>query len=645
MPNHFAALALCGALVAPVSAAEPPTYSGHGARSVTPEILAKYAPKPLDPAITRRIQSLLDVRAPGIGLVSPDGEQLYFPWRVTGINQVWRVDRGSRFPVQMTGGEDATNPVAITPDGKFLVVSRDRRGEENPGLYLQPAAGGELRLVQQIEGVQTVAQFVSDDSRYLYFRSNDRKSDSYAIHRYEISSGKRETLFEQDGIWSVADHRPDGRMLLRKSTGARAAEYSEWTPATGALRPLFGQGESEEYAAGYGAEPGEVLVLTPKFGEFRRLYSWTDGKYQPLSPEVPWDVEDFEIDLGRRRLVYRVNEGGKARVHALDVRSRQPLDIAGLPAVDVVTIGKFSRDGRYLTLGIEDKQGPSSAHVYDWQAGTLALWVPAATPEIDTSALAGKQLESYPARDGTAIPMWVRRPSRPCPGPCPVVVSFHGGPEGQSRPTWDAVGQAYADAGFVYVQPNVRGSLGYGKTWLNADNGAKRLDVLTDIEDCATHLRSAWAVDGRAPKIGITGGSYGGYAALIGMTMFGGAYDAGVSVVGISDLGTFLRNTAPYRRILRASEYGDPEKDAEVLRKLSPLSYLDRLRAPLLLIQGASDPRVPVGEALQIHEALERRGIASELMIFADEGHGAQRRDNQVLQYGHALRFFQEHLK
>ena len=247
--------------------------------------------------------------------------------------------------------------------------------------------------------------------------------------------------------------------------------------------------------------------------------------------------------------------------------------------------------------------------------------------------------------------MLVRRPARcarpegaGADEPCPVVVHFHGGPEGQSRPGWSAWAQLFLQAGFVYVEPNVRGSDGYGKTWIHADDGAKRLAVLTDIEDCARFIRSSWAKGGKAPRLGVFGGSYGGYAVQIAMTRFAGAYDVGVSVVGISSLLTFLRNTAPYRRVLRISEYGDPDKDEAALRELSPTTHVDKVKGPMLLIQGATDPRVPAGEALQLHRALEARGVPSELMIFPDEGHGAQKRSNQVLMIGHAVRFFEERL-
>src|SRR6185503_439516 len=194
----------------------------------------------------------------------------------------------------------------------------------------------------------------------------------------------------------------------------------------------------------------------------------------------------------------------------------------------------------------------------DWQTKKTATWRVPEAPEVDISKFAAATIETYPARDGTKIPMVVRRPTICAIDPCPVIVSFHGGPEGQSRPGFSPGAQLYVDAGFVYVEPNVRGSTGYGKKWFHADDAAKRLDIITDIEDAAKYIRTAWAKNGVAPKIGVVGGSYGGYSTLMAMSYFAGAFDAGVALYSISSLTTFLVNTAPYRRILRISEYGDP---------------------------------------------------------------------------------------
>ncbi|XXX80530.1 prolyl oligopeptidase family serine peptidase [Sorangium sp. So ce134] len=637
----------------PAPAPEGPAYAGHGAASVSPEILARYAAPPLPVDVSRRIQALLDVRAPGGGVLGPDGKALYFTWTITGTRQVFRLDGPQRFPVQQTGGEDATVVADVTPSGAHLVLSRDRQGEENPGLYLQDAKGGPLLAIQHKPGVQTQLQFVSDDGRYVYYRANDVKKDAYAIYRYDIASRQRELVFDREGIWRAVDAAADGRLLLARDVGSNMSEFYEWAPgaqggakaepAAGALTPLFGQGEREDYSAMYGAAPGEVLVLTPRLGEHRRLYSWKAGKLTPITPEIPFDVSAFSIDRARKRILYTVNERGYTRLRALDARSHREVKLPALPAADHVVPVATTRDGRFTTLLLETSRSPATSYVLDWTTGKLTQWHTPSTPEMQPDAFAAATLESYPARDGAQIPMFVRRPAQ-CERPCPVIVHFHGGPESQTRAGFNARAQIFVDAGFVFVEPNVRGSDGYGKAWLHADDGAKRLDVITDIEDAAKFVRASFGHEGRPPKVGVFGGSYGGYSALIGMTMFAGAYDAGAAVVGMSNLVTFLQNTAPYRRILRISEYGDPEKDREALIKLSPITYLDRVKAPLLIVQGVTDPRVPAGESVQIQRALEAKKIPSELILFADEGHGAQKRDNQVLQYGHLVRFFRTHL-
>lgn len=676
-PHRFGALALLGLFTAvgcdheqsaafPVNAAPTPTpaspsaapsaaakapapaaatpYAGHGLASVTPEILAEFAPAKLPADVSRRIQAMLDVRAPSAGRLTEAGKALYFSWTISGSRQLWRLDGPQRFPVQVTGGEDATSLEEITPDGRFLVLSRDRKGEENPGLYLQDAAGGALAEIQHKANVQTSLEFVTDDSKSIYYRANDIKTESYAIYRYDVASKKRELVFDKEGIWSVADWKNDGRLLLAKEVGSNMAEFYEYNPATKALTPLFGQGEREDYEARYGAAEGEILVRTPKLGEFRRLYSWKAGKFTAISPDVKHDVQLFTIDRQKQRILYQLNENGYFKVHGLDAKTFKEEKLPAFPAADNVYIGGTTRNGQFTTFSVDNGKGPLQSFSTDWKTRKLVAWHAGSSPEIDATRFAKQTLESYPARDGTAIPMFVRRPAT-CDKPCPVVVAFHGGPESQSTAGFKPSAQAFVDAGFILVEPNVRGSDGYGKTWLHADDGAKRLAVITDIEDISKHIRTAWAEGGKAPKIGIYGGSYGGYSTLVGMTMFAGAYDAGVEVVGFSNIVTFLQNTAPYRRPLRISEYGDPDKDREALLKLSPITYIDRVKAPVLLMQGANDPRVPVGEAVQIYRALEAKRLAAKLYVFADEGHGAQKRENQALMLGHSIRFFQEHLQ
>ncbi len=638
----------------PVASAPPPpvtpaAYSGHGASSVSPELLAKFAPTPIAPDLKRRIETMLDLRAPGAGVATPDGKHVFFTWSITGTPQVWRLDGPNGYPTELTGGEDKTTLADVLPDGKTIAVQRDRNGEENPGLYLQNANGGPLTVIQHRPGVQTQYEFTSDDGRWVYFRANDQKPNAYAIYRFDPKSGARETVFDEDGLWHVADHRPDGTLLLAKETGGTSAEIFEWTPASKSLRPLFGQGESEDWTAKYGPGAGEVLARAPHGADFYRLWRWKGGAFTALTPDVKHDVDAFFVDPKKQHVLYEVNEDGFTRLYALDARTGKPLALPKLPNADQVVVGAGSPgEGRFVSLSVSGSRLPQTSFVLDWKTGKATQWLSPNTPEIDVATFAKATVDAYPARDGAKIPFVLRMPAA-CEHPakpCPVVVMFHGGPEGQAIPNFSVTRQLFVDDGYILVEPNVRGSTGYGRAWLHADDGARRLAIITDIEDASKYVRTRFAVGGVAPKVGIFGGSYGGYSTLVGMTMFAGAYDAGVEIVGMSNLVTFIRNTAPYRRILRSSEYGDPDKgDLEAMTKLSPMTYLDRVQGPLMLIQGASDPRVPVGEAVQVHDALAGRGVDAPLVIFPDEGHGAAKRENVVLQTGYALSFFAKHLK
>ena len=639
------------AKVDPFTQANPPPkpkqspesgYAGLGAGSVTPELVQQFAPPVLDPKVSGRIQAMLDVRGAGGGILTSKGNRMVFGSRVTSTPQVWRQDGPLAWPVQLTGGEDRTNPLALTRDDKWIVVGRDIGGEENWGLYVMAIEGGPLELIQHTPKVRVTFQFVGDDNA-IYYTANDIQPDSYAIYRYDIAAKKRELVFDQPGLWNIADHQ-GGTWLLVKRLGNTQQEIYRYDVGAKQLTPLLGQGEAEEYDVAFGAKAGQVLVRTNKPSDYQRLYALEGGKLAPISPDVKHDLVAFAIDDARARIYAVTNQDGFNRLAVLDAKTLKPVALPKLPNSDNLVASGISRDGRFVGLTYDSANVVPHNAVYDWQTRKLVTWRTPSTPEIDTTKFAPVTLEYYPARDGTKIPMFVRRPAS-CPGPCPVIVEFHGGPEGQATASFSPYAQLYVDAGFVLVQPNVRGSTGYGKAWQHADDGPKRLDVVTDIEDAATYIRAKWGKGGVAPKLGIMGGSYGGYSTLMGMTYFAGAYDAGVENVGISNFHTYLANTSAYRRILRTSEYGDPVKDKDALTTLSPMTHIAKIKAPLLLIQGVNDPRVPVGEAVQMYRELERRKIPGGLILFGDEGHGSAKRSNIVLTIGHTLAFFEKHLR
>jgi prolyl oligopeptidase PreP (S9A serine peptidase family) len=626
-------------------------YTAIGRENIAPEVLQKYTPPSANRPDIQKFAALLDLQVPGSGLLHPNGKSLYYTWSVTGHSQVWRIDQPLGFPVQMTAGSDETHLLAITPDGNWLVLGRDQQGQENPGLFLQSSLGGPTKQIFRKPKVQAFLSFISDDGTWLYFIANDPLPDSYAIYRYNIKTEKTETVFNQKGLWSIHHWRSlknsdQHLLLLARHKGSREKEYALWDEQTKSFMELLGQNETMDYNVLFAKNEGEYLVLTNKFSDYYRLYLWDKKKnFKPLSPDIQSEIEDVAIDHQFKRIFYEVNDQGRTRAKVLDASNFKPIAIPDFAGADHINFGSHDRDGRWSLISVATYNSFPRSYVYDWTKGKLQQWTIPSSPEMDLSRYTEGKLEYYTARDGVEIPMWVKR-GKNCgrENNCPVVVNFHGGPESQAHPRLSIFAQALLDEGFIFVEPNVRGSSGYGKKWLDSDNGAKRLAVITDIEDCALFIRKKWAKPGVNIKVGVMGGSYGGYSTLMAMTRFAGSYDAGVANVGMSNLVTFLNNTAPYRRQLRINEYGDPVKDIEALKQLSPITWVQQIKNPLLIIQGANDPRVPVGEAIQLQNVLESKKIPSQLIIFADEGHGSSNKNNKAIEWGATLEFFKRHL-
>lgn len=636
-------------------------YSGHGTDSVSVEILKKYAPPSLDVVMANKLKKMFDVTSPGMGMLSPDKKTLYFTWRVTGISQVWKIDGPMGFPVQLTSGNDAVTISDVAPNGKFLLISKDLNGQENPGLFKLDLKTGFIEELYRKSKVQARFSFITEDSSTIYFTANDKSPDSYSIYKMRLSDKSVETIYDGKGPWDVADQRDEGKkLLLVKYSGAKQNEYFDYDTKTKELNPVIGQNEKEEYDVSYSFKENEYLVLSNKNTDFKRLYLLAKSELKPLTAETNYEISGFTIDHKRTRIIYSINREGYSEIGVLNARTLKPIAIPKLPTLNGAKIdhlfnGTTTRDGQVTMFGVITAKSPRLGYGYDWDKKRLTQWVLPSAPEVDLSRFSTSELMTYEARDKTKIPMFVRFPEHCKPEAsnrlknkqnCPVVVHFHGGPEGQSQPGFSTMAQAFVGEGFIFVEPNVRGSDGYGKKWVDMDNGPLRENVITDIEDASVWIKNNWQnTDGTSPKVGVMGWSYGGYSALMAMTRFAGSYEAGVALVGMSNLVSFLNNTAPYRRILRISEYGDPIKDKETLMRLSAVTYVDKVKAPLMIIQGANDPRVPVGEALQIHETLRKKNISSQLIIFADEGHGSAKKENQVLEIGHTIEFFKKYLK
>lgn len=617
------------------------SYQGFGAGSVSPEKIQKFAPKLNRPDLLRQVQQNLDVRTPGLGLISPDGKSLNFSWSVTGYSQIWQVSSPLSFPSQLTGGEGQTGLVGQTRDGKWLLVSRDFKGEEFPGLYLLPRKGGALVEIQRTPKVQTYFQFVSSDDQWVYFTANDVDPESYALHRWNLASQKKETVFSEKGNWSVMDYDQKDQILLTKNLSNVAREIYLFNLKSKKLEPLIVGKEAHDVELLFTESANTYLALTNQGRDFKAVFKFSDGKYSLLREEAGSDIDSMSFNRQKNKLSLSVNKQGYTNPLVFSWPQMKAISFPAFDkTADQVYLGSWSEDGDSVTVGVVSYNSPRKNYIYNFKTQKATEWVRGSQPEVDLSQAARAKLIQVPARDGASIPTFAYVPQACEKKLCPVVIHFHGGPEAQSTPGFNRLALLFNDRGFIYLEPNVRGSSGYGKAYLDADNAEKRLNVVSDIADLAVFAKKQYSMNSATPKVGVMGWSYGGYSTLLAMTQFAGSYDAGVSLVGISNLVSFLQNTAPYRRKLRVAEYGDPETQKEILLKLSPATYVDQLQAPLLIIQGVNDPRVPVGEAVQMQEKLAAKNKPVELVLFADEGHGSASRNNQATELALTIDFF-----
>jgi dipeptidyl aminopeptidase/acylaminoacyl peptidase len=338
------------------------------------------------------------------------------------------------------------------------------------------------------------------------------------------------------------------------------------------------------------------------------------------------------------------NVAGRSELALYDPRTGRTEPGPDLPA-EIAAGLTYSRDGRRLAFVASGAAAPADVWALDRPGGRLTRVTRSPRPGVDLEALVRPELVRFPAHDGLELSGWLYRPPAGprAGGSGPLVLSFHGGPEGQERPSFNPTYQALLGQGIAVLAPNVRGSSGFGKRFVNLDNGALRVDAVRDIEACWRYAVDSGVADPR--RVGIMGGSYGGYMVLAGLTEFPDRFAAGADLFGIANFETFFRHTEPWMAAISRVEYGDPDTEAELLRRLSPIHRLDRIAAPTIVLHGANDTNVPVVEAEQVVGSLRARGVPVEYVLFPDEGHGFQKAPNRVRATAAIVRWFARHLR
>ncbi len=590
-----------------------------------------------------------------------DGRSLYVRTRFAEVSQIHRVDMPGGARHQLTFFEEPVGDVERQPAGRLLTFTRDAGGDEFSQIFtFDPLTG---RSVMLTDGESRNGEFEwSRDGRRLAFQSTRRNGASNDIWMLDAArpGAARIVLESPDGSWwAPAEFSASGsRLLVENYLSIADSRIHLLDLDAGELELLAGgDGEpSSNYPIGFDAGDRGAWLITNRGGEFDQL-AWLPlaGGAEPqiVTADIPWDVDAATLCNDRRRLAFVVNEDGHSALYLLDTRTRRYRRVDSVPTGQVYEM-KFSPDDRRLALTLNTPQNPSDAYVLELgrepgKSGVVTRWTASEVGGLDTSRFVMPDLVHYRTFDEVdgrprRIPAWVYRP--PGDGPHPVVVYIHGGPESQSRPRFSSTFQMWlAKLGAAVVVPNVRGSAGYGKSYLALDNGFRREDSVRDIGALLDWIATQDDLD--ASRVAVYGGSYGGYMVLASAVHYSDRLAAAVDVVGISNFVTFLENTEDYRRDLRRAEYGD-ERDPAMrahLRKISPLNNVEAIDVPLLIVQGQNDPRVPVTEAEQMVAALREQGLPVWYMNALNEGHGYARKENRDVYQQAAVLFLRRYLQ
>lgn len=461
-----------------------------------------------------------------------------------------------------------------------------------------------------------------------------------------------ELVKEVKGQWMPLDWSDDDqRLLLLHEISINESYLHVLDLATKELtevnpRPVSDKpAEPVAYAAAaFAPGGGAVLYASDEGSEFHRLtrYDLKTQKKEILTPDLSWDVEGITVSHDGKWLAYTANEGGASALYLGAAAAPRKAKRVALPKGVIGGFG-FDRQGKRLGLTLTQAQAPADVYTVDVKSRKLTRWTESEVGGLDPTTFVAPELVEYPTFDGKKIPAWVYKPR--VKKAVPVIIDIHGGPEGQARAWFGPMTQYFVnELGVAVIQPNVRGSSGYGKGWLLLDNGMKREDSVKDIGALLDWIATQPDLD--AKRVAVYGGSYGGYMVLASMVHYGDRLRCGVDIVGISNFVTFLTNTQDYRRDLRRAEYGD-ERDPAMkkhLEAISPTTNAKKINKPLFVAQGANDPRVPLSEADQIVSTVRRNGVPVWYLVARDEGHGFQKKSNRDY-YSNALAlFFKEYL-
>ena len=610
------------------------------------------------PAIPNSIKEDLskfqNVRSAAFRGFNNQNEGLFISTRFGNVSQLHLVKSPGAARNQITYFQEPIGSVAMHPNRSSIAFTMDRGGSEYSQIYLLDPESASTQMLT--DGVsRNGGPLWSNFGDRIAFQSTKRNGSSNDVWVMSLDDPQNSKLILEspDGSWwgAVDWTEDDDKVLIQNYISIANSKAYIVDLNTKKKTLLLGKKDtpSVNSALAFDKDDKGIFFITNQYGEFNQLayYNIATSEVTVISKEISWDVDGFSISEDSKKAAFVVNENGYSSLYLLNPKSFAFKKVTSLP-IGLIGGMQFSKENRSLGLTLNTYQSPSDTYVLDLQYnslryGKLTRWTYSEVGGLDTSKFVEPELIHYESFDGRKIPAFIY--AKKTGSPQPVIISIHGGPEGQARPSFSSTYQLWmANLGAAVITPNVRGSDGYGKEYLSLDNGFKREDSVKDIGALLDWIKTQPHLD--SSRVAVYGGSYGGYMVLASAVHYSDRLKAAVDIVGISNFVTFLKNTKDYRRDLRRVEYGD-ERDTDMeafLQNISPNNNVDQIQVPMFVVQGENDPRVPVTEAEQVVKSLRNNGKKVWYMNALNEGHGYRKKENRDIYQQAVILFLKENL-
>jgi len=606
---------------------------------------------PIPPDVIRGVGRYTEFRSAGFNSWDPVSREMLISTRFAETNQIHRVKFPGGARTQLTFFTDRVGGGAYGPkDPSYFVFSKDVGGGEWFQIYRYDVASGDITLLTDGKSRNSMGPASNTGTRLAYTstRRNNKDTDIYTVEPLNPASDKLLCQLEGGG-WSPIEWSPDDKsILVGEYLSANESYFWMVDAATGEKTLLTPKGGDQvaRSAALFSRDGKGLYVVSDEASEFQRLayVDFASKERTVLTGDIDWDVEDIALSPNGNTMAFITNENGIGVFHLMDLRTRKALPAPALPK-GIVSGLSWHQNGEDLAFNISSATSSTDVYSLNEKTGKIDRWTYSETGGLNTANFSQPQLVSWKTFDGKEITGFLYRPPAKFTGKRPVMVNIHGGPEGQSRPGFLGRNNYYLnELGVAIVFPNTRGSTGYGKTFLKADNGFHREDAYRDLETLLDWIKTQPDLDG--DKIMVTGGSYGGHSTFAVATRYADKIACALPVVGMSNLVTFLENTEAYRRDLRRVEYGDERdpKMREYLESIAPMKLAKNLTKPLFVVQGKNDPRVPWSEAEQMIKTVKNNGTTVWSVLANDEGHGFAKKKNQDYQFYATIMFMKQFL-